>query len=225
MNTSDTLTLGRLALMLGEQRRTSLHEDGLRPVSGTTHTFLLGLLTIEAVTWWRREALWNNGGCTGLPDPACVLALVQVHGLVEALCGDRISQAEHQSNPERRAHACVDLRDILRATPKLLDLLEEYEHQRTLEVRLVHYLDAAVPVIFCALNGGVAPSARSAGYAELAAQHDTQFRLLAAALPDIHGALGPWVKTLMDRSALQSGGVYSDAAPTPVPQPIPEEEK
>lgn len=133
----ELLTLANLALKLGEVERVTLHPDGRRRESDTTHSVMLAL--VAAVVADR----------VGM-DPGRAALFAVIHDLPEAYAGDTdtswgLSEAERRAKTLREETA---LGHILRETgsmPFLRSLLLRYELGNSPEAQLVRLLDKLMP--------------------------------------------------------------------------------
>ncbi len=167
MNPEAVINLGRLALAFGRVNRITYHEDGVTPESDTTHTVMLGLLACALTAGHPRLR-------TGL-----VVQYALVHDLVEAYAGDTntlggLTDAA-RADKKAREHAAQDrIRvEFADTMPWLVDTLDAYEEQVTMEARFVRALDKLLPKITHILNEcvtlrehGIDPERQAARYAQ-----------------------------------------------------------
>lgn len=142
--TEALLEIARLAMTLGEVERVTAHPDG-RPETDTTHTVMLALLVIATAP----PAIDR--------DLAVVFAVV--HDLLEAYTGDTntafgLAGDAAAEKARRETEALAKLRDA--AGGVIVELVETYLRQDTLEARFVRYLDKVAPKLTHLLNGGLA---------------------------------------------------------------------
>lgn len=137
-NTLDRLvTIASLSMRLGEVERATRHPDGRTPETDTTHTVMLALSVV---------ALADEFGL----DPGKMAMLALVHDLVEAEAGDvntmiPLSTDQQAQKDRREAEALQRLQHALAGSPRLVNLLDEYEAQESKEARTVKVLDKVMP--------------------------------------------------------------------------------
>lgn len=143
------LLTARLALALGRVDRATYHEDGTRRETDTDHTVMLCLLVADLA---QLPTLRDR------VDLGKLLAFAIVHDVVEAYAGDTVSIAltaeERRAKAAREAEALARLRSEFGPEAWIVQTIEAYERQDTIEARLVNYADKIVPKLTHALNGG-----------------------------------------------------------------------
>lgn len=143
------LLTARLALALGRVDRATYHEDGRRKETDTDHTVMLCLLVADLA---QLPTLRDR------VDLGKLLAFAIVHDVVEAYAGDTVSISltaeERRAKAAREAEALTRLRAEFGPEAWIVQTIEAYERQDTLEARLVNYADKVVPKLTHALNGG-----------------------------------------------------------------------
>lgn len=207
-----------LALAFGRVERVTLHEDGRRRESDSTHTVMLGLVACEIARFgndpgrhqlvvagrvvdlstWRhpdregREQLEDRH----LFDQGRVAELCLVHDLLEAEAGDTDTLDASAEALARKAEAEAAAAETLRRrfagrAPWLLRRLDEYHDQMTPEARLVCYLDKVVPGLTHAANRCAHPKARGMTRREFAAAAERQRAELRARFPELTPLVDP----------------------------------
>ena len=170
-------SLAWLVLRLGQVRRATQHPDG-EPESDTTHTVMLGLLASAMAAEVEPEL-----------DPGQVALFALVHDLCEAYAGDvntarRLTPEERQRKAAAEALALVKVRNDLAGFPLLLDVLDEYEEQKTPEARWVRYVDKLCPKVTHMLNRGLALRAIGMTEPDVLESHRTQGAELREEYPE-----------------------------------------
>lgn len=174
------LALARLALALGRVDRATFHEDGRRPETDTDHTAMLGLLVADLA---RLPSLRER------VDVGRALAFALAHDVVEAYAGDTVSIAlsaeARREKAAREAEALERLRRELGAECWLVETIEAYERQDTIEARLVNFADKVAPKLTHALNGGRTLRGLGLDPETASRQHEEQLRRLVERSPDL----------------------------------------
>lgn len=195
------LLTARLALALGRVDRATYHEDGTRRETDTDHTVMLCLLVADLA---QLPALRDR------VDLGRLLAFALAHDVVEAYAGDTVSIAltaeQRREKAAREAEALTRLRAEFGPEAWIVETIEAYERQDTLEARLVNYADKIAPKLTHALNGG--RTLRDLGISPDAAaeQHREQGARLAQRSPDL-----PDLADLFERAHHEAINAYRGA--------------
>ena len=143
------LLTARLALALGRVDRATYHEDGRRKETDTDHTVMLALLVADLA---QLPTLRDR------VDLGKLLAFALVHDVVEAYAGDTVSidltPEQRREKAAREADALSRLRNEFGPDAWIVQTIEDYERQDTIEARLVYYADKIAPKFTHAMNGG-----------------------------------------------------------------------
>jgi len=174
------IAITHIALDLGRVERATYHQDGRRRETDTDHTVMLSLLVADlAQLHTLRDRV----------DLGRLLAFALVHDVVEAYAGDTVSFAltaeQRQHKADRESKALDRLRLELGAGSWLVETIEAYERQDTLEARLVNYVDKIAPKLTHALSHGQTWADLGISARDAAAQHIEQGARLAARSPDL----------------------------------------
>lgn len=162
--------LGRLALLLGLEDRSSLHADGKTAESVTDHTVMVGLLACALAA--RYEPRLDTGR---------VGELSLVHDMVEVYAHDtstlRLLTAAALADKARRERAALEriAAELGMALPWVVERITEYETLSTREARWVKAVDKVAVKITHILNRAAAPRRDGVTVAELRARYDVQF--------------------------------------------------
>ncbi len=144
-----SVAIARLSLALGRVDRATRHEDGKRPETDTDHTVMLCLLVADLA---QLPTLRDR------VDVGRLLAFALVHDVVEAYAGDTVSIAltadQRREKAAREDAALARLRDEFGPEAWIVQTIEAYERQDTIEARMVNYADKIAPKFTHALNGG-----------------------------------------------------------------------
>jgi putative hydrolase of HD superfamily len=171
-----SVAIARLSLALGRVDRATRHEDGVRPETDTDHTVMLCLLVADLA---QLPTLRDR------VDVGRLLAFALVHDVVEAYAGDTVSidltPEQRREKAAREAEALARLRNEFGADAWIVQTIEAYERQDTIEARMVNYADKIVPKFTHALNGGC--TLRALGVSMVSASEQGQ--RLARKSPDL----------------------------------------
>lgn len=169
------IAIARIVLRLGEVERITLHPDGQRHETDTTHTLMLAL----AASTLAPARL----------DFQAVLQLALVHDLAEAYAGDtptlvKLDAAGQAAKDAREAAAVQRIRSELGADSWIAHAIDEFEAQETPEARWVKHLDKCMPKLTHCLNGGAAIRAQGVTLDATSARVDGQIAAIGADLPE-----------------------------------------
>ncbi len=208
------LSIARVALTFGEVDRTTMHADGVRFESDTTHTVMLAMVAAEYA-----RAL-------GL-DPMVAVAYAMVHDLPETYAKDTCTAwglTEEQKSDKAKREEAATRRLHLELGPHsvVMEWLRAYEGQEAPEARLVRYLDKVLPKLTHILNGGAALEYIGMSPKEAAEKHSRQNEELAAEYPEFAATVG----ASLDRAGKQAvnalgARILTRAAQDPSPPPHP----
>lgn len=145
--TDRAIALANLVLRLGEVERITLHPDGRRRESVTTHSLMLAIVAAELAPPHL--------------DLGEVMAMALVHDLVEAYAGDTptlvaLDASGQAAKDAREAAALERIRSELGPDSLVVGTIERFEAQKSREARWVRHLDKCMPKLTHALNGGAA---------------------------------------------------------------------
>jgi putative hydrolase of HD superfamily len=161
--------------MFGEVDRATCHPDG-RPEADTTHTVMLGLLTMTVAP----QSVVDL-------DIGLAVQFALVHDLVEAYAGDTVSinlDAEgRQAKDEREAAALTVIQAAL-PNGVIPALIVRYEQQEEPEARFVRYLDKIAPKLTHVLNQGTALAGIGIDHTAMRASHAKQGLALREQYPE-----------------------------------------
>ena len=190
--TDQLVRLGQLALKLSRVNRVTLYEDGVTPESVTDHTVMLSLVACFVAS--RMPYL----------DTGKVAQFVLVHDLVEVYVGDTntfdISAEDRAAKEEREAEARRRLGYEFPDVPWLQAMVSAYEAQVIGEVRLVRYLDKAMPKICHLLNDCATIVAMGKTREDLVRAHREQLEQLNTQYPELAISVGPLMGDIMRAS-------------------------
>lgn len=171
------ISMGKLAMLLGEVERSTLHPDGVRRETDTTHTVMLAIIACQIAS-----------EC-GNVDVGRVAQFAIVHDLVEALSGDtctfKISENDRAAKQEREAKALAEIMKLHAHNTWLIHTLQAYEDQEEREARFVRVLDKAMPKVAHALNQCKSVRDMGHSFSDLVNQHESQLDALMEEYSDM----------------------------------------
>jgi len=186
INLDHLLGLAQLSLAFGRINRATFHEDGKRPEGDAEHSIMLALLVAEVAS--KYDSVFSV-------DAAVRFAIV--HDLVEAYTpgGDTNSFGITAEALEgKKAREAVGWRLLLERhvdCPWLLRQVVVYEQQKSLEARLVRYLDKVTPKLTHALNGCAALKVMGVTKEDVERIQREEGVALRRQYPELQGIVGP----------------------------------